>query len=89
MSQSLNVNDIVNIHTDEGVRAAIVVLVARKYTHMIWADDSRPGVQIRKILNEEIRADVIDYSLAKAKKSFRRMGRTFGITKSAKRALRA
>ena len=35
MSQSLNVNDIINIHTDEGVRAAIVVLIARKYTHMI------------------------------------------------------
>lgn len=89
MSQELNVNDIVKIHTDEGIRAAIVVLVARKYTHFIWAEDSRPGVQIRKVLHPEIRAEVITYSLAKAKKSFRRMGRSFGITKSAKRALRA
>ena len=89
MSADLQANDVIKIHTDEGVRAAIVVLVAKKYTHLIWAEDSRPGVQIRKVPHNEIRAEVIDYSLSKAKKSFRRMGRTFGITKSAKRALRA
>lgn len=90
MSQSLNVNNIVQIHTeDEGCRVAIVVAVAQKYTHLVWVSDSKPGVKIHKIPHGEIRARVVDYSLAKAKKSFRRMGRTFGITKSAKLALRA
>ena len=89
MSADLQVNDVIQIHTDEGIRAAIVVLVAKKYTHLVWAEDTRPGVQIHKIPHAEIRAQVIVYPLAKAKKSFRRMGRTFGITKSAKIALRA
>lgn len=85
---NLAVDQVVRIHLDIGFRSAIVVAIAKKYTHLIWIDDTKPGVKIHKIPHDQIRAKAMDYSLAKAKKSFRRMGRTFGITKDAKIALR-
>jgi len=84
----MEVNTVIKVHTDEGIRSAIVVGIMKKYTHLIWVEDSRPGVKIHKIPHNEVRATVLDYSLAKAKKAFRRMGKTFGITKGAKIALR-
>jgi len=74
----MEVNTVIKVHTDEGIRSAIVVGIMKKYTHLIW----------HKIPHNEVRATVLDYSLAKAKKAFRRMGKTFGITKGAKIALR-
>lgn len=84
----MKTDTVIKIHTDEGIRSAIVVAIMKKYTHLIWVDDGRPGVKIHKIPHNEVRATTLDYSLAKAKKAFRRMGKTFGITKGAKVALR-
>jgi len=85
----LTVGNIIKIRTENCVRTALIVAITTKYMSAVWANDKKPGVRIHKIPHNEVRADIIDYPLAKAKKAFRKMGRTFGITKSAKRALRA
>jgi hypothetical protein len=85
----MEANTLHTVHLDDGVRSALVVAVGPTFTRMIWIDDRNPGVRINKIRNSEIRATEIEgYPIAKAKKSFRKSGRSLGITKSAKRALR-
>jgi hypothetical protein len=83
----MEANTIITLHEDEGYRTALVVAVGPKFTQLIWADSS--GMKIHKLPTETIKAVVLEYPLAKAKKSMRRSGHLFGITKSAKRALRA
>lgn len=86
----MEANTVHSVHLDDGVRSAFIVAVGPKFTSMIWIDDRNPGVRINKILNTEIRATAMPgYPIAKAKKLFRKSGRSLGITKSAKRALRA
>ncbi len=86
----MEANTLHSVHLDDGVRSALVVAVGPKFTSLIWIDDRNPGVRINKILNAEIRAtEIAGYPIAKAKKLFRKSGRSLGITKSAKRALRA
>jgi hypothetical protein len=77
---------IIQVHEDEGYRTALVTSIGPKFISLIWADSA--GIKIRKILTNEIRARELDYPTKKAKVAFRKMGRDFGITKSAKRALR-
>jgi hypothetical protein len=82
-------NTLHSVHLDDGYRSALIVAVGPKFTSMIWIDDRCPGVRINKIRNTEIRAiEIAGYSIARAKKLFRKSGRSLGITKSARRALR-
>jgi len=88
-------NSLISFHTDDGsVRCAFIAKVGQKFTSLIWADDRTPGVRINKVPHEHLRNSppVLykgkPYPLARAKKAFRKMGRTFGITKTAKIALR-
>ena len=85
----MEANTLHSVHLDDGIRSAIVVAVGPKFTRLIWIDDRNPGVRINKIRNNQIRATAIeDYPIARAKKLFRKTGRSLGITKGAKRALR-
>jgi len=87
--------DLISIHTDQGVRSALVLKTGPKMAHVIWADDRNPGVRINKIPKEWLRyARPIEYKgkpypLARAKRLFRSMGRSLGITKSARQEIRA
>lgn len=85
----MEANTMHSVHLDDGVRSAFIVAVGPTFTRMIWIDDRNPGVRIHKIRNNEIRSTLMDYPLARAKKLLRKTGRSLGITKSAKRALRA
>lgn len=85
----MEANTLHQVHTDDGYRCALVVTVGPKFTGLIWIDDRSPGVRINKIRNTEITSKALDYPLAKAKRLFRKSGRTLGITKAARRALRA
>lgn len=88
--------EMITIHTDEGIRTAIVLGEGPKYVRMIWADDRRPGVRVNKVPKDRMRRDTKPlmykgkpYPLARAKRHFRNMGRALGITKSARKELRA
>ena len=77
---------IVTLHNDDGIRTALVVSVGPKFYGMIWPDSS--GMRIRKIPKATARFTELEYNTNRAKRHLRKCGRTFGITKSAKRALR-
>jgi hypothetical protein len=88
-------NPLIKFHTDDGsVRCALIVKVGLKYTSLVWADDRTPGLRVNKVPHDHLRnAPPLlykgkPYPLTRAKKLLRKMGRTFGITKSAKIALR-
>jgi len=83
----MEANTIINVHEDEGYRVALVVAVGPKFVQMIWADSS--GMKIHKLPTSTLKFTTMEYPLAKAKKAMRLMGTRFGITKSARRALRA
>lgn len=85
----MEANTLHQVHTDDGYRCALVVTVGPKFTGMIWIDDRSPGVRINKILNSQVTSKPLEYPLAKAKKLFRSCGKKLGITKAARRALRA
>ena len=78
---------VIRIHEDEGYRTGLVVAVGPKYLQVIWPDSS--GMKIRKIKISTARYLVIDYPVAKCKRILRKCGASFGITKSARRALKA
>ncbi len=81
-----------NIHTDDdGVRIALIVTVGPKFLRYISSSavSQHSGIKVQKIANSYINVTETDYPIDKLKKHFRKMGRTFGITKSARRALRA
>lgn len=87
---------LISIRThDESVRCALVVKVGPKFARVIWADDRKPGVRINKVPKEWLRGCAPlelkgkPYPLSRAKRLFRKMGRSLGITKSAKQELRA
>lgn len=79
-------DSVINLHEDEGYRTGLVVSVGHKYIGVIYPDSS--GMRIRKIKLDS-KYSVIDYPTNKAKKMLRSCGQKFGITKSAKVALRA
>lgn len=87
--------ELIRLRTDEGVRSAIVVKTGPRLAHVIWADDRKPGVRVNKIPKEFLRgATPLEYKgkpypLNRAKRLFRKMGKSLGITKSAKKELRA
>ena len=80
-------DSVITLHEDEGYRTGLVVSVGPKYMQVIWPDSS--GMKIRKIDVRIARYTVIDYPVAKCKRILRRCGKSFGITKSARRALQA
>ena len=85
--------NLIQIHLDDGIRPGLIVKVGRKFTSLIWADDRKPGVRVNKVPNDwvensrPVQYHGKPYPLARAKKMFRKMGRSLGITKSARRAL--
>ncbi len=79
-------NDIATVHTDDGYRTGLVVTVGPKWVSMIWPDAA--GIRIRKMERSSKFEVLVGYNLNRAKRHLRRCGRNFGITKSAKRALR-
>jgi hypothetical protein len=88
----------VTVHLDEGYRTGLVIAEGPKYMSIIWPDSS--GIAVTKLEWVEHRLNpprkvTLEYhdlpaiTVSKAKKILRKMGRECGITKSAKRALRA
>ena len=80
-------DSIITTHNEDGVRTGLVVSDGPKFLGVIWPDSS--GVRVNKVEKRTARITVLDYNLNKAKRSLRRCGKSFGITKSAKRALRS
>lgn len=78
-------NKVIRVHQDEGVRTGLVVSQGPRWIHIIWPDSA--GIRIRKI-SVDSRITEIDYPIKRAKQTLRRCGKNFGITKSAKIALR-
>jgi hypothetical protein len=79
-------DSVIAIHTEDRIRTGLVVSDGPKYYGVIWPDSS--GIRINKLGKRTARFTVIAYSLNKAKKTLRRCGKNFGITKGAKIALR-
>ena len=65
---------------------ALIVGEGRKWMKVIWPNAA--GIRIQKV-SVDSRYTALDYPVARAKKHLRRMGKLFGITKSARKALRA
>lgn len=80
-------NAVVQIHFDEGYRTGLVVSEGPKFFGVIWPDSA--GMKIRKIRKDAKMNVISGYSLPKAKRRLRKCGKLFGITKSAKKALKA
>lgn len=79
-------DSVITTHNEDGIRTGLVVSEGPKYLGVIWPDSS--GLRINKIAKRTARFTVLTYNLNRAKKHLRRCGRTFGITKAAKAALR-
>lgn len=83
---------VVRYHTDNGYVAALKVVVGRKMIQLIPMDSA--GIKIVKVpLEQERYMKPMElkgkpYPINRAKKLLRASGRRFGITKSAKLALR-
>jgi len=78
-------NTVITIHLDDGVRTGLVVTVGPKWMSVIWPDSS--GMRIEKVKKSTARFTVLDYPVKRARKMLRKCGLSFGITKSARRAL--
>ncbi len=78
-------DSVISIHEDEGYKTGLVVGVGHKFLRVIYPDSS--GIKIRKIALDS-KYNVIDYPTNRAKRKLRECGKNFGITKSAKVALR-
>lgn len=78
----------VSVHEDEGYRSGILVAEGPKWIQVIWPDSS--GVKITRLANDRHLkiTEMPDYPINRAKKILRRCGKAFGITKSARKALR-
>ena len=85
MKQQLKV---VCVHEDEGFRTGIQVGEGPKWVQIIWPDSA--GIKIRKLpKTRELKlTELNDYRIERAKKILRKCGVKFGITKSARKALR-
>lgn len=79
-------DSIITIHEDDGYKTGLVVAVGHKYISVIYPDSS--GMRIKKV-PVDAKYEVIDYPTKKAKVKLRKCGKAFGITKGAKKALRA
>ena len=79
-------NSIIQAHTEDGIRTGLVVSDGPKYLGVVWPDSS--GLRINKVAKRTARFTVLTYNLNRAKRTLRRCGRNFGITKAAKAALR-
>ena len=80
---------------DGSVRSAYLVATGPKYTKLIWLDDRKPGIRINKVPNEDMRFATPlmykgkPYPLPRFKRIFRKAAKAHGVTKSAKKELRA
>lgn len=88
--------ELISFRTSDGsVRCSLVVKIGPRLAHLIWLDDRKPGIRINKIPKEQLRgAAPLEYKgkpypLARAKRHLRRAGQVHGITKSAKKEIRA
>lgn len=80
-------DSVIKIHEDTGYKTALVVSVGPKFVGVIYPDSG--GIKIRKVKKASMKYEVIDYPVKRAKVKLRKCGKAFGITKSAKVALRA
>jgi hypothetical protein len=78
-------DSVITIHEDEGYKTALVVGVGPKFIRVIYPDSA--GIKIRK-LKTDSNYVVIDYPTNRAKRKLKACGKSFGITKSAKQALK-
>ena len=78
-------DSVITIHEDDGYKTALVVTVGHKYIGVIYPDCK--GIRIRKI-KKDASYTVIDYPTNRAKRKLKVCGKNFGITKTAKKALR-
>ncbi len=80
-------NLVIKTHDPDQVnRVGLVVTEGPVWLGVIWPDSSGMGIVKIPVAQNHL---VIEYNLAKAKRMLRACGKRFGITKSAKRALRA
>ncbi len=78
-------DDVVWVHEDEGIRTGLVARVGPKFVSVIWPASS--GITIHRLLKDQVRLKVQDYPVKRARAILLRCGRSFGITKSARRIL--
>ena len=78
---------VITIHADERIRTGILVKTGRKYLRVIWPDCK--GLRVNLVPINGAKYTTIEYNIDKAKKALRKCGHTFGITRAAKKALRA
>ena len=80
---------------DGSVRSAYLVATGPKFSKLIWLDDRKPGIRINKVPNEDMRHATPllyhgkPYPLTRFKRLFRKAAMRHGITKSARKELRA
>ena len=72
---------------ESSVRTALLVSKGPKWMQVIWPDSA--GIAINKVPVEYTFTELADYPIEKAKRALRRMGRNFGITKAARKALQS
>lgn len=70
---------------DQTIRVGLVVTEGPIWLGVIWPDSDGMSIVKVAVANKH---RVIEYNLAKAKRMLRGCGKRFGITKSAKRALK-
>ncbi len=79
----------IQIHTDEGIRSGVLVTEGRKYLSFCWPDSA--GIRVHKMPKStrytELQKNGKPYPVNRAKRMLKSMGRKFGITKAARRAL--
>lgn len=78
-------DSVITLHLDDGCRTGLVVAVGPKWLSVIWPDSS--GMRIEKVQKSTARYSVVDYPAKRARKTLRHCGKTFGITKAARRAI--
>jgi hypothetical protein len=77
---------------DKGGRAGtytvLLAKVGRKYIHVIFMDSGGIRLQRMNIRELDYMTELVDYPIKRAVNKFKRAGRKFGITRSAKIALK-
>lgn len=82
-------DSVISVYDDAAnvFRTGLVVADGHKYWGVIWPQAK--GMKINKVEKQTARFTIVEgYPLKKAKAKLRKCGKKFGITKSAKKALR-
>ena len=84
------VMNVVQVHTADGFKSGLLVTVGRKYLSIIFPDSA--GIRIKRMplstQYRELQYRDKPYPVGRAKRLIKAMGKSFGITKSAKRILK-